>query len=332
MSARNDVLVSGTEKIPAKQIDWSNVQQWYKRRIPRRVAATGAVAVLAFAAGCGFAARDDSFEMPANSTVASQGMPVATDSLEQAFPGQKMPVYWLENTGAGVYLYREYATDSRHQEPIGDAVAYLLSGKPADPDWYTHLKSTDDVGVSIDNQNLITLDLPAKVFSASLDQGLSERSIQQLVFTATAAASNAGILVGQTPATVRILVDGTANATVFGSYQLHDVYERDAEFMAPIWIIDPQFGSTTKAGAVKINGRTSGFDEGTFYSLESTTSDGEHTPITSASRISAQSVESDGSFTLTTRLPAGSYTLSVWGQENGSDARVAEVSSEFTVG
>ncbi|MGX1748466.1 GerMN domain-containing protein [Glutamicibacter protophormiae] len=307
------------------------MQQWYKRRIPRRLAATGAIAALALAAGCGFAARNDSFEMPANSAAAAQGVPLATDSMEQAFPGQKMPVYWLENTDSGVYLYREYATDTRHQEPMGDAIAYLLAGKPADPAWYTHLKSTDDVGVSIDNQNLITLDLPAKVFSATLDEGLAERAIQQLVFTATAAASNAGILVGDTPASVRILVDGRQNATVFGGHRLQDVYQRDAKFMAPIWIIDPQFGTTTAVGAVKFHGRTSSFDGGTFYSLQFKASDGEPQVITAANRINDESVEPDGSFTLTTRLPAGSYTLTVWGKEAGSDAKVGEVSSDFTV-
>lgn len=307
------------------------MQQWYKRRIPRRFAATGVIAAVALVVGCGLAARDDSFEMPANSAAAAQGVPQATDSMEQAFPAQKMPVYWLENTDSGVYLYREYATDTRHQEPIGDAIAYLLAGKPADPAWYTHLKSTDDVGVSIDNQNLITLDLPAKVFSATLDEGLSERAIQQLVFTATAAASNAGILVGDTPASVRILVDGKQNATVFGGYRLQDVYQRDAKYMAPIWIIDPQFGTTTAAGAVKFHGRTSSFDGGTFYSLQAKAADGQSKVITAANRINDESVEPDGSFTLTTRLPAGSYALSVWGEEAGSKAKVGETSSEFTV-
>ena len=331
MSARNHVLVPGAQESPQNRWTGPNVQQWYKRRIPRRFAATGVIAAVALVVGCGLAARDDSFEMPANSAAAAQGVPQATDSMEQAFPGQKMPVYWLENTDSGVYLYREYATDTLHQEPIGDAIAYLLAGKPADPAWYTHLKSTDDVGVSIDNQNLITLDLPAKVFSATLDEGLSERAIQQLVFTATAAASNAGILVGDTPASVRILVDGKQNATVFGGYRLQDVYQRDAKYMAPIWIIDPQFGTTTAAGAVKFHGRTSSFDGGTFYSLQAKAADGQSKVITAANRINDESVEPDGSFTLTTRLPAGSYALSVWGEEAGSKAKVGEISSEFTV-
>ena len=331
MSARNHVLVPGAQESPQNRWTGPNVQQWYKRRIPRRFAATGVIAAVALVVGCGLAARDDSFEMPANSAAAAQGVPQATDSMEQAFPGQKMPVYWLENTDSGVYLYREYATDTRHQEPMGDAIAYLLAGKPADPAWYTHLKSTDDVGVSIDNQNLITLDLPAKVFSAKLDEGLSERAIQQLVFTATAAASNAGILVGDTAASVRILVDGKQNATVFGGYRLQDVYQRDAKYMAPIWIIDPQFGTTTAAGAVKFHGRTSSFDGGTFYSLQAKAADGQSKVITAANRINDESVEPDGSFTLTTRLPAGSYALSVWGEEAGSKAKVGETSSEFTV-
>ncbi|WP_141361096.1 GerMN domain-containing protein [Glutamicibacter uratoxydans] len=299
--------------------------------MPRRIAATCAIVCVGLAAGCGLTQGEDSYQMPAESSAASSYIPRANDSVERAGVGQKMPVYWLDNTDSGVYLYREYVQDTRHQEPISDAIAYLLAGKAADPGWYTHLKPSEDIGASIDNSNLITLDLPAKVFSAHLDRGLSERTVQQLVFTATAAAANSGILVGNTPATVRILVDGKPNEVVFGGYELQDVYERDTRFMAPVWVIDPQFGSVVESGSVKITGRTSDFTKGTYYQLNAKGSAAASKSAAAPNKLADKSIESDGSFELTTRLAPGSYELQLWGENKASKEKIGLTTSEFTV-
>lgn len=269
--------------------------------------------------------------MPSTAVAESLNLPNATDAGEDVGIAASLPIYWLENTDTGVFLYREYIEDTRHQEPIGDAIWTLLSADPMKPKRYTHLKPTDEIGVSINNANVITLDLPAKVFSANLDQGLSERAIQQLVFTATAAAASAGLVVGELPATVRILVDGQANATVFDGFRLKDVYERDAAFIAPIWIIDPQFNKTLADGSIKINGRTTQFDIGTFYSLQRKDADGKLTVMTAQKQVNPGQINADGSFTLTTDLRAGSYRLTLWGVETESDHLVGKVTSDFRV-
>ncbi|PRB72447.1 GerMN domain-containing protein [Arthrobacter sp. MYb213] len=269
--------------------------------------------------------------MPISSAAASLALPAASDSVEHQSAIDRLPIYWLENTDLGVYLYREYATKNVTGEPIGDSISYLLNEKSVNPVWYTHLKPSSEVGVSMNKENVITLDLPAKVFSAKLDRGLSERTIQQLVFTSTAAASNAGLLIGTLPPKVKILVDGQANATVFGDLRLADSYERDASFMAPIWIIDPQFGATNKAGQIKFSGRTANFTDGIYYSLESKDKTGKLTVLTAAKAIKATSIKKDGSFNFTTQLGVGSYKLTFWGQETGSTKKIASVSSEFTI-
>ncbi|WP_413454408.1 GerMN domain-containing protein [Glutamicibacter sp. FR1] len=301
------------------------------RKIPRRFGVLGITAALVVAAGCGLTNRESSYEMPSTPAAASLNLPSATDAGEDVGMAAILPVYWLENTDTGVYLYREYIQDTRHQEPIGDAIWTLLTADPMKPKRYTHLKPTDEIGVSISNANVITLDLPAKVFSARLDQGLSERAIQQLVFTATAAAASAGLVVGDTAPTVRILVDGQANATVFDGFRLKDVYARDADFIAPIWIIDPQFGATLKNGSIKINGRTTQFDIGTFYSLQRKDADGKLTVMTAQKQVNPGQIKDDGSFTLTTDLRAGSYRLTFWGLETGSEHLVGKVISDFRV-
>ncbi|MGP9528082.1 GerMN domain-containing protein [Glutamicibacter sp. AOP5-A2-18] len=307
------------------------MQSKFTQKIPRRIGILGITAALVVAAGCGLANRESSFEMPASASSDSLNLPVSTDANEQMDVLTRLPVYWLENTKSGVFLYREYMDDTRHNEPIGDAIWTLLSADPAGPHRYTLMKPSDEVGVSISNTNVITLDLPAKVFNAHLDEGLSERSIQQLVFTATAAAASSGLLVGETPATVKILVDGKPNANVFGGHRLKDVYERNAKFMAPIWVIDPQFGTSLEDEKVTINGRTTKFDIGTFYSLQKKDADSKLTVITAQKQVIAGKIQKDGSFSIVERLSAGSYKLNFWGMESGSDDKVGEVSSEFTV-
>lgn len=303
----------------------------FSQKIPRRIGVLGIAAALVVAAGCGLANRESSFEMPANASAETMNVPVSADASEQMDVLTRLPVYWLENTDSGVFLYREYLDDTRHSEPIGDAIWTLLSADPAAPHRYTLMKPSDEIGVSISNTNVITLDLPAKVFSAHLDEGLSERSIQQLVFTATAAAASSGLLVGQAPATVKILVDGKANAAVFGGHRLKDAYERKTEFMAPIWVIDPQFGTTLDDEKVTINGRTTKFDIGTFYSLQKKDADGKLSIITAQKQVIDGKIQDDGSFSLVERLSPGSYQLSFWGVESGSDVKIGEVSTEFVV-
>jgi len=307
------------------------VQSRFMQKIPRRIGIVGITAALVVAAGCGLASRDSSFEMPTSANAESLNLPAATDAGEQVGVATKLPIYWLENTDTGVFLYREYLEDTRRSEPIGDAIWTLLSAKPAGPGRYTHLKPADEIGVSISNTNVITLDLPAKVFSAHLDDGLAERSIQQLVFTASAAAASSGLLVGDTTPTVKILVDGQANAIVFGGHRLSDVYERNAKFMAPIWIVDPQYAAVLGEGKVQINGRTSKFDIGTFYSLQKKDADGKLTVITAQKQVIPGKIESSGAFSINERLSPGSYKLSFWGMESQSDAKVGEVTSDFTV-
>ncbi|WP_193057659.1 GerMN domain-containing protein [Glutamicibacter arilaitensis] len=305
------------------------MQSRNKQKISRRIGVVGITAALVVAAGCGLTNRESSHEMPTSAAAETLNLPDATDAGEDVAVSTKLPVYWLENTESGVFLYREYLQDKRHQEPIGDAIWTLLSAEPTKPKRYTHLKPTDEIGVSINQPNVITLDLPAKVFSAHLDQGLSERAIQQLVFTATAAASSTGLLAGDGAPTVRILVDGQPNATVFDDYQLADVYERDPEFIAPIWIIDPQYGSTVDAGSIRIHGRTTQFDVGTFYSLQRKDADGKLSVITAQKQVNPGQIKEDGSFILTTELKAGSYLLTFWGVESESEHQVGKVTSNF---
>lgn len=269
--------------------------------------------------------------MPDTSNSAHQDLPSASGSVETPSDKELIPVYWLQADNDGVYLHREYARAKASGDPVTDAISYMLNDKPAKDGWFTYLKPSTDIGVSISSENVITLDLPKKVFGAHLDEGLAQRSIQQLVFTATAAAANAGVLNGSQPPKLRLLVDGAANATVFDDYRLESEYERNSSFMAPIWIIDPQNSSQFAAGKVKLNARSVAFSDGLYYRVERKNTAGDWQPVDEAQRVKATELDEDGALSRELALSPGEYRVTLWGQNNGSGAKIARTTSMFNV-
>ena len=269
--------------------------------------------------------------MPESAASAAARLPAASDGVEKLSDKEMVPVYWMQANNDGVYLYREYANAQTSGDPVTDAVTYLLNGEPGKEGWFTYLKPSNDIGVSISADNVITLDLPQRVFSAKLDEGLARRSIQQLVFTGTAAAANAGLLANGTTPRLRLLVDGSTNATVFNDFRLESEYQRDASLMAPIWIIDPQNGVETASGTVKLNGRSISFSDGIYYQLEKGTASNDWAPIDEVERINPTEVAEDGSFTRDLSLAPGEYRITLWGQNSGSQDKIARVTSMFEV-
>ena len=269
--------------------------------------------------------------MPENAASAAAQLPAATDGVEKLSDKEMVPVYWMQASNEGVYLYREYARANDAGDPVTDALTHLLNEAPAKDGWFTYLKATHDIGVSLSVDNVITLDLPQRVFDAKLDTGLAERSIQQLVFTSTAAAANAGLLSSGTAPRVRLLVDGLPNATVFEDFRLESEYQRDPSLMAPIWIIDPQNGAEAGSSAVKLNGRSVEFSDGIYYQLEQATASQDWTPVHEPLRIDPAELDRDGAFTRELQLAAGKYRVTLWGQNADSDAKIARVSSIFDV-
>lgn len=188
-------------------------------------------------------AAGNSIASPLSGTAPSEGKPA---------PG-RIPVYWLGLNGSDVHLYREFQPTERSGDPIGEAVLAMTSGKPADPDYFNPWHKAGSVTASISGRNVITVDISEDAFNTSMDAGMAHRAVQQLVYTATAAASNAGLTTVGHEASVVLLVEGKAGYTAFGHEVLEGPLQRDAALMAPIWIIDPQEGSGWQS-ALKIHG------------------------------------------------------------------------------
>ena len=196
--------------------------------------------------GCGVVAMTPTTTMPTSfgEAAGSLSSPLGSTAPAEAksVPG-RIPVYWLGLNGSNVYLYREFQPAETSGDPIAEAVLAMTSGKPSDPDYFTPWNKAGSVSASISGKNIITVDISADAFKASLDAGMAHRAVQQLVYTATAAASNAGLTtVGHTPYVV-LLVDGKAGYHAFGHELLEGQLERDPALAAPIWIIDPQEGT-----------------------------------------------------------------------------------------
>ncbi|THJ67095.1 hypothetical protein E8P82_06570 [Arthrobacter echini] len=152
------------------------------------------------------------------------------------------PVYWLGEAAGRQVLFREFhpAPAEVSGDPIADAVHLMTSGSPLDPDYSSPWNPAASVTSSISTKNVITLDLSSDAFSEGLADDEARLAVQQLVFTATAAAANAGLIQGGESSSVVVLVDGAADYSAFGAVELHGEWTRDTSVLAPVWIIDPQ--------------------------------------------------------------------------------------------
>ena len=303
------------------------------RRSPRsRLAVLGLTVVLGTLAACGLGVPGEQYSMPKTATSVQTPVPLPSVEMESLNTTARIPVYWLAENDGTVSLYREFVRVKEAADPIADSVRYMLSQKPADPRYFSAWRPSSAVGASISSDNVITVDLSAKAFGSNLDEGLAERSIAQLVFTATAAASNAGILAEGLEPSVRILVDGETGYDAFGHIALDHNFVRDAKLAAPLWIIDPQFGTTKKAGQVTFHGVSATFSGGEFWEI---TRRGESSDASTVVASGALHTGGDSlghnEFSFSYVLAPGDYCFSAWGIDAQTGRHAGTESKDFTV-
>ncbi|MFJ6416173.1 GerMN domain-containing protein [Paeniglutamicibacter sp. NPDC091659] len=309
-----------------------------RRTAHSRIAALALMALLGTTASCGLGTGAEQFSMPASNTDTHSVAPLSAVGMEALSTDRSMPVYWLSESDGTVRLYREFVQIPGAGDPIAAAVRYMLSSKPRDTDYFNLWRPSTSIGASVSPQNLITIDLGKKAFGASLDRGLAERSIAQLVYTATAAAANAGILSDGIEPSVRIQVDGSSDFLAFGQIPLDQTFTRDATLAAPLWVIDPQAGSSVPAGSVNFRGLSASFSGGEFWEIrrkKATNPLGiksESTEPVASGQLPAGSESRDtNEFSFSHELGAGEYTFTAWGVDATTDKRIALESKDFTV-
>lgn len=165
-----------------------------------------------------------------------------------------LPVYWIgENNGL---LYREFIPVETAADPIAAAVWAMTSAEPLDEDYYSPWQTASAVNTSISPDNVITVDISSDSFASEVSADVAGRAVQQLVYTATAAAASSGQIASGSPSSVRLLVDGKAGFVAFGHIGLGALLHRDVSAVAPVWIINPQDGSIPTDRTVIIDGST----------------------------------------------------------------------------
>ncbi|MFJ7749390.1 GerMN domain-containing protein [Arthrobacter sp. NPDC097144] len=281
-----------------------------------------------FLSGCGVVAVTPTTTMPTQFSEAAGSLaaPLGTTPPSEGKPAPgRLPVYWLGLNGDNVFLYREFLPAESSSDPIVEAVMAMTAGSPLDPDYFNPWNKAGRVTASISGKNIITVDISSDAFKASLDAGIAHRAVQQLVYTATAAASNAGLTtVGHDPQVV-LLVDGMAGYRAFGHEVLEGQLERDPALMAPIWIIDPQEGSASQS-ALTVHG-TAVSEGGQLSWRAEPIVDGRPAEAAVQSGYAELQDPAGGTslFSFTAELPPGEYKVSVFhgsGRQDEDSKRV----------
>jgi hypothetical protein len=305
----------------------------HSRRTRPRLAVVALVVCLGAVSACGGLSTPSTTTMPQGATAANPVVPPKSDAaeLEKLSTHRSAPVYWLGERDATVYLYREYVEAEDQGDPITTSIKHMLEQQPTDPDYFSLWSPASRIGTSIDGDNVITVDLSADAFARQMDAGLAERAVQQLVYTATGAAANAGLLTGSAPARVAVLVDGRPGYEAFGHVRLDGPTERVSSLRAPVWIIEPHHGGAYAAGNVAVRGAGAVFPGGIRWEVRRVQLGGPG-DVVSDGRITlgAGDLPAD-EFEFAVDLGEGDYDVSVWGQNGVDTARLSEDTKRITV-
>ncbi len=213
-----------------------------------------------------------------------------------------VPIYYLGDSKTQSWLYREFRQVPNVGNRTASAVRAMTRLAPLDSDYRTPWRPASRITVTPAG-NALTVDLSADAFAGSVAGAQEAKlAIQQLIWTATAAA--------QTSGKVTVLVDGKPS-TVWGSVQLGQPMGRDPQARAPIWITDPQQGQTDKAGTVTVKGSSTSF-EGTLRWEVADASSGK---VVQHGQTTGGANGSYGDFSFTVKLPAGKYTVSGYAED-----------------
>jgi spore germination protein GerM len=153
----------------------------------------------------------------------------------------QVPIYYLGTARDRVVLYREFRTvtpaDASLAARVAAAVREMLHNDPMDPQYTGAWPGGASVREVRVDGGAVTVDLGG-VATNSVGAETAAMTVQQLVWTVTAVAADAGSPVDG----VRLLIDGAAASELWGHVAVDDVLGRadSLETQAPVWLISPQ--------------------------------------------------------------------------------------------
>ena len=252
--------------------------------------------------------------------VPASGAPTTSAPLETAQTSNKAPVYWIGRSNDNAFLYREFRDVPDQENPVTRALRVMMSQKPLDPDFFTPWQNPKKLATSISGKNVITVDVSADAFNSNVDAAMAERAIQQLVYTATAAAASAGLIDSGQQVQVVVLVDGHTDYVAFDHVRLGAPTSRSAGMVAPVWIIDPQEGASVADGSVKISGRSTVQGGKLHWEILKVDGDNAKTAYLNGNATASADSAQSGLFTLSANLGPGRYEVRVAQVDASSDS------------
>ncbi|GAA2161597.1 hypothetical protein GCM10009845_11860 [Pedococcus bigeumensis] len=187
---------------------------------------------------------------------------------------------------------------------MASAVGAMTSVAPLDPDYLSPWRPASRITVSRKGTGLV-VDLSSDAFSnTNVGSELAATAIQQLVYTATAAASQAG-----TPATTVTITKDGKPADVWGVLRIGTATRRAPllDVQAQVWVTSPQQGDVRKAGKVGFAGFGTSF-EATFGWVVRTSAG---KTVAHGSAMGGTGTGGFGPFSYSARLQPGTYIVVV---------------------
>ena len=263
----------------------------------------GVAILLTSAVACG--GGGDSSTTPSSPVTTSSASPSTTSSPSPstATPLLKdIPVYYVAQSQRSFRLYREFRAVPDVGGPVASAVSAMTRLAPLDPDYLTPWRPASRTAVSQAGNN-VKVDLSADAFSnTNVGSELAEAAIQQLVYTATAAASQSG-----SPATTVTITQDGKPADVWGVLRIGAATPRAPllDVQGQAWVTSPQEGDALKAGKVTFTGFGTSF-EATFGWVVRTAAG---TTLARGSAMGGTGTGGFGPLSFSAQLAPGTYTV-----------------------
>lgn len=233
-------------------------------------------------------------------------------------PGAAVPVYYLADVAGQLRLYREFRQLPATGGAARAALAEMLRGQPLDPDYVSLWPKTARVLNYSVSGDTATIDLSREALDGNSGAEGEARSIQQLVYTVTAADT----AVRQ----VRLLVEGQPVSDLWG----HGPVGQQPITRAPmlevqglIWIIDPAEGASS-ASPVTVRVFGTAFEGAITLRVFRGTA-----LVTEKSVTTAMGEFREAATTFD--LPAGTYTLRAYDENASNGTLIERDSKSFTV-
>lgn len=307
---------------------------WWRRQLVLRVAA-GAVATSAAVVALVVATRggpdDDTVVLPADSSAPSGSDTRPTEPTPSAPPSvapptespstfgttvapppdpsgsapapepMTVPVYYVADTPQGDRLVREFHTISTDRGAVATALGQMLAA-PSDPDYRSLWAPTTQVVGAEVADGTIEVELASP---SGADGGFAspELAVQQLVYTATAAASSLEGADGALP--VQIRVDGSSGELRAVDLSAPITREDQLDVRQLVQITNPAEGSESTS-PVTVDGEAAAFEANLVWEVRD--ADG---AVVASDFTTAAECCTFSPFTFEVELAPGSYEIAV---------------------